>query len=104
MASNLFSNLCKSHIISNRHIRSWCKRKGVEFCNHPQSVVPKGKTIILTIAYHKVMINEGVKIVEGVNCSVILDHVPFVLVGDHDCAEVKSFWFKVKCTYYGDFF
>jgi hypothetical protein len=38
------------------------------------------------------MIDEGVKIIESVNCSVFLDHVPLVVVGDPDCAKVKSFW------------
>lgn len=40
------------------------------------------------------MIDMGVKIVESVNCSVFLDLVPFVVVGDRDCVEVKSFWFN----------
>lgn len=40
-ASNLFSNFCKSHKMSNGHIRSWCRKKGVEFCNHPQRMRPK---------------------------------------------------------------
>lgn len=30
LVSNLFSNFMKSHIKSNRHIRNWCKRKGVD--------------------------------------------------------------------------
>jgi hypothetical protein len=84
--------------MSNGHIRSWCRRKGVDFCNHPQSAAPKGKTVILTAADHKVLIDGGVQIVEGVNRTVFSNPVPFVMVGDLDCVEVKSFWFKVKCT------
>jgi ribosomal protein S27E len=103
-APNLFSNFRKSHLMSNGHIHSWCRRKGVDFCNHPQSVAPKGKTVILTAADHKGLIDEGVKVVDGVNQSVFSDPLPFVVVGDPNCVEVKSFWFKVKCTYCGDFF
>ena len=84
--------------MSSRHTCSWCRRKGVHFCNHPQWTAPKGNRIILIDADHKVMVKEGIDIVESVNCSVFSDHVPFVVVGDLDCVEVKSFWFKVEAN------
>ena len=42
--SNLFSNFRKSHIMSNQHIRKWCLRKGLDWCNHPQSIAKSKKT------------------------------------------------------------
>ena len=42
--SNLFSNFRKSHIINNQHIRNWCLRKGLNWCNHPQSIAKSKKT------------------------------------------------------------
>ena len=50
------------------------------------------------------MIDEGVKIVESVECSVFLDHVPFVVVGTLIVLKFKSFWFKITYTYRGFFF
>ena len=32
---NLFNNFKKSHIMSDCHIRSWCKNKGVRYEDHP---------------------------------------------------------------------
>jgi hypothetical protein len=40
---NLFSNFKKSHIMSNAHIRNWCRRKGIPWIEHPQFSVQKGK-------------------------------------------------------------
>jgi hypothetical protein len=34
---NLFANFKKSHIMSNVHIRNWCRRKGIPWTEHPQS-------------------------------------------------------------------
>jgi hypothetical protein len=36
---NLFANFKKSHIMSNAHIRNWCRRKGIPWTEHPQSSV-----------------------------------------------------------------
>jgi hypothetical protein len=47
--SNLFNNFRKSHVMSTAHIQSWCCRKGVDFCDHPQSVAGKGKSIVLVM-------------------------------------------------------
>lgn len=51
--SNLFSNFRKSHIMSNQHIRSWCLKKGVDWCNHPQSLSKGKNTVILTAEDHR---------------------------------------------------
>jgi hypothetical protein len=57
---NLFANFKKSHIMSNLHIRSWCRQKGVCFADHLQSVAPKGKHVVMTTADHKRAVEEGV--------------------------------------------
>ena len=80
------------------HIKKWCTRKGVDFLNHLQSMVAKGKPVILTIADHKKLVSGGLETLKIVNNSI--DNKPFVLVGD---PEVKSFWFKVRCIFYGNF-
>ena len=51
LISNLFSNFRKSHIMSNQHIRSWCFRIGVDWCNHPQSIAKGKNAIILTYTH-----------------------------------------------------
>jgi hypothetical protein len=97
--NNLFSNFKKSHIMRIGHIKKWHARKGVDFLNHPQSVAAKGKPVILTATDHKRLVSEGLETLKTINDSI--DNKPFVLVGD---PEVKSFWFKVRCIFYGDFF
>lgn len=96
--SNLFSNFRKSHIMSNLHIRRWCSRKGVDWCNHPQSAVKGKKTVLLTAEDHRQLVLEGVKILEQVNDSLDSEVQTFELIGgDPHCTELKSFWWKAKC-------
>ncbi len=93
--NNLFGNFKKSHIMSFVHVRNWCRKKGVDFCTHLQSIVPKGKTILLTNDDHKKAVTEGIGIIEFVNAPFAADEQPFVLVGDPKSLELKSFWYKV---------
>ena len=99
--TNLFSNFKKIHVMSVGHIKNWCFKKGIDFYNHPYFVVAKEKTIILTNEDHKRLVREGIDIFMAVNNST--KNKPFVLVGDPTQDDVKSFWFKVQCTYGGDF-
>ena len=101
--TNLFANFKKSHIMSLSHIKNWCRKKGVDFYNHPQSAV-KGKAVILTVEDHRRLVKEGAQILEVVNTSANSDRPPFLLIGDPESADVKSFWFKVKCSFCGDIF
>jgi hypothetical protein len=86
------------------YIRSSCRRKGVYFSDHPQSVATKGKPVILTTADHKHAVAEALGILKGVNDSVAIDGGPFVLVGDPEAEHLKSFWYKVRCKLCGDLF
>ena len=47
--------------------------------------------VILILVDDKVVINEGIKIVESVNCSVFLDHVPFVMVRTLIVLKLRAF-------------
>ena len=51
--SNLFSNFRKSHLISARHIHSYCCLKGMKFHDHPQSGSSRSNPIELTVVDHK---------------------------------------------------
>lgn len=102
--SILFANFKNSHLQSSLHIRSWCRRKGVECLNHPQSQAPKGKTIILTAADHKRLVEDGLRVLEEVNNSVDGGLGPFVVIGDEDATRLKSFWYKVRCKVDGEIF
>jgi len=53
-----------------------------KFFAHFQSIVLKGKTIILTNEDHKRAVIEGIKIIEYVNAPFAANEQPFVLVGD----------------------
>ena len=91
--SNLYFNFRKSHIMSNQHIRSWCSRKGVDWCNHPQSITKGKKTIILTTEDHRQFVLEGVDIFNFVNDSLDPTRKTFELIrGDPHSSDLKSFW------------
>lgn len=97
--SNLFSNFRKSHIMSNLHIRKWCLRKGVDWCNHPQSIAKGRKTVILTAEDHRQLVLEGVDILNALNASVDPEKQTFqVIGGDPHTTQMKSFWWKAKCV------
>jgi hypothetical protein len=76
----------------------------VDFSTHLQFVVPKGKTILLTNEDYKRAIIEGIRIIDFVNAPFAVNEQPFVLVGDLESLELKSFWYKVRCTFCNDFF
>jgi hypothetical protein len=66
-----------------------------------QSVAPKGKTTITIAADHKVMIDEGVKIVETVDCSVFLNHVPFMVVRTLIVLKLRAFGSRLNAFIVG---
>jgi hypothetical protein len=47
---------------------------------------------------------KGIGIIEFVNAPFVEDEKPFVLVGDLKSSELKSFWYKVRCTFCNNFF
>lgn len=96
---NLFSNFKKSHIMSSKHIRNWCRRKGLDFANHPQSTAKKGKPVVLTVSDHKRLVQEGLEILQGVNNNIGGGRPTFEVVGDTESDNVRCFFVKVKCTF-----
>lgn len=102
--NNLFMNFKIYHIMANIHIQSWCGWKGIDFSSHPQSMAPKGKSVVPTVADHRVVVVEGIDIQNVVNTEGGSDFTPFVLVGDLDAIELKSFCYKVRCTFCNDLF
>ena len=68
--SNLFSNFRKSHIMSNQYIKNWCLQKGLDWCNHPQSIVKGKKMVVITVEDHKRLVLKGVEILKQVNDSL----------------------------------
>ena len=91
--------------MSNLHIWSWCWQKGISFANHLQYVAPKGKHVVMTITNHKRAVEEGSTLLEEINNEVDDNSKnPFVIIGDPTPEDLKSFWFKPRCMYCGDFF
>ena len=41
-------------------------------------------------------------IVQSINDSIFVDDPPLVVVGDVDYAQLKSFWYKVRCKFDGE--
>jgi hypothetical protein len=101
---NLFANFKKSHIMSNAHIRNWCRRKGIPWTEHPQSSVQKGKYLILTAEDHKRVVEDGMAILDMVNRDICVEGGPFGAIGDPEGDSIKSFWHKVRCKVCGDLF
>ena len=101
--SNLFSNFCKSPIMSNQHIKSWYSRKGVDWCNHLQFVAKGKKTVNLITKDHCHLVLEDVEILNSVNNSLDPTRKIFELIGrDPQCIDLKSFWWKTKCVLCND--
>ena len=73
--------------------------KGANFLDHPQFAPPKGRSIIWIAFKHHKINSTSLEILVRVNNIVEGNKLPFVMVGNLD---VKSFWFQVRCTYYGD--
>jgi hypothetical protein len=88
--NNLFGNFKKSCIVSFVHVWDWCRKKDVDFSTHPQTIVPKGKPILLTNENHKRVVTEGIIIIKFVNAPFVADDQPFVLVGDLKSSKLKS--------------
>jgi hypothetical protein len=97
VVNNLFNNFCKSHVMSTVHIRSWCCRKGVDFCDHPQPIAGKRKSVVMTLDDHRRAVKDGLDKMYRINESTISKNKPFLALGDLDLVELKCFWYKVKC-------
>jgi len=91
--------------MSNQHIKSWCSRKGVDWCNHPQSLAKGKKTIILIVEDHRQLVLEGVAILDSVNESLHPTQKTFLLIGgDPQTTDLKCFWWKAKCVSCNDLY
>jgi hypothetical protein len=86
------------------HIRNWYQRKGIQFEDHPQSHVGKGKIVVLTPADHKCLMLEGIEILDALNEDIGGEKKMFDVIWDLNFEEVRSFWFRVKCDFCGDYF
>jgi hypothetical protein len=102
--NNLFSNFRKSRVMSTAHIRSWCRRKDVDFYDHPQSAATKGKSVVMAVDDHRKAIKEGLETMNCVNDKSTSKTKPFTALGDPDSMDVKCFWYKVRCVYCNDVF
>ena len=98
---NLFSNFKKSHLHSALHIKQWCRKRGLVYSDHPKEG-KSSKPIILTLADHRRLVEEGVSILQSVNDLISSNDPPFVIVGDVGVPQLKSFWFKVRCKLDGE--
>lgn len=58
---------------------------------------------MLTLAYHKRLINEGKYIVDRVNDRNKIGDGLSLIVGDIEAPKARLFWFKLQCIYCGDF-
>jgi hypothetical protein len=101
---NLFMNFKKSHLLTTLHIRAYCRRKGINFDDHPQSAASKGKAVVMTAADHKRAVVEGMQTLEDLNAARVDEDGPFVLVGNPEDEDMKCWWFKVRCKVCGDLF
>jgi hypothetical protein len=106
--SNFFANFRKHHLNTTAHIRSLCRRQGLPYTDHPMSTAPKGKSIILSNGEHERLVREGTNIMEEVNDTAdgVDGKKPFYVVGDptSDGFKYRSYWFKIRCQFCGDFF
>jgi hypothetical protein len=101
---NLFANFKNSHIMANAHIRNWCWQKRILWTEHPQSIMTKGKTIVLISDDHRRAVEEGLQIMDGINKDICKDGGPFQAIGDPGALILKSFWYKVRYKVCGDIF
>lgn len=87
---NLFSNFRTSHLQSIQHIKSWCRKHNVNYLDHPQSVAPKGKAIVLTTTDHRRLMAEGVDIMNVVNAELQEGMKPFHTVNRSSTSGKQS--------------
>jgi hypothetical protein len=88
--------------INNTHVRAWCRRKGVDFYDHPQSAACTGKTVEMTLEDHKRKVRKGYEILADVNSSATLKKQSFVVLGNIETLEDRSFFYKIRCIYCHD--
>ena len=101
--SNLFNNFKNSHVVTDGHIRHYCRKKNILY--KPLPTTAKGKsTPTMTVVDHKELVQEGLKIMETVNKACEANRPTFVVVGDVDSHGLKSYWFKARCTYCNECF
>ena len=101
--SNLFNNFKNSHVVTDAHIRHYCRKKNIPY--EPFATTGKGKsTPTMTAVDHKELVQEGLKIIETVNKACEANRPTFVVVGDVDAHGLKSYWFKARCTYCNECF
>lgn len=97
--NNVFAKVKESCIMSNMHINCWCRRKCINFYDHPQCMATKGKHVVLTTLDHKATMTEGLAIMHKVSTSIYPIEGPFVAISDLKDFEVKSLWFKANARF-----
>ena len=65
--------------------------------DHPKKGGNKGKPLMYIAADHKRLVEEGLSILKSVNDEISEVDPPFVIVGDVEHTQLKSFWYKVRC-------
>lgn len=53
--------------MSNMHIMSWCRPKGISLNEHPQCIVTKGEHVVLTTLGYKAPVTKGSAIMQKLN-------------------------------------
>ena len=101
--TNLFTNFSKKHIMSQMHVKNWCRRKGIPFECMPVTRGKSSKLLVLTNSDHHNLVAQGVSILSTFNSTFPEGCHPFVLVDDPEAQDLPSFWYKVQCVYYHKF-
>jgi hypothetical protein len=60
--------------------------------------------VVLTPTDHKRLVLEGIEILDALNEDIGGEKKTFDVIGDLNSEEVRSFWFRVKCNFCGDYF
>jgi len=96
--SKLFNNFKNIHILTDAHIRQYCRKKNIPY--EPQQAAAKGKsTLTMTPIDPKELVDEGLKVIEMVNKDCQAKRATFATVGDVHAPGLKSYWFQARCTY-----
>ena len=103
MIINLFTNFIKNNLSFAAHIRSWCLKRGFHFSFHLM-FASKKECVVMIVASQKRLITKEIKTLEVVKSTVKDNMKPFPLIGNLNNLHLKSFWYKVKCLFYNDFF
>ena len=63
-------------------MKNYCIAKNVNFEDYPQSATKNDRPVTVTPEDHRVLIAEGVKIIDGMNASLPEGHKKFMVLGN----------------------